>query len=256
MANLQQLLRRLKRERIKPLAAFRAMRALIKNPDDTGQVFRVIEALKGDSIGASVRRLRASPEGCALLSDKPAIVPVLNDKQALLAMPEGSIGRAYYDFVHGEHLSADGLVAASEAAPRHLDLSDDERWLGERMRDIHDLQHVMTGYGRDPVGELCLLSFMTQQTPNRGINFIIFMGRQEYRNKMPDVTIDDLVSEGRLIGLNAEWMAKIRWEARLHESLDAVREELGFNTPAQYLDYLRGPNVATSAAGSATNQAA
>lgn len=256
MANLQQLFRRLKRERVKPFTALRAMRELIKNPDDTSQVFRVIEALKGDSISASVRRLGQTPEGRALFADKPAIVPVLNDKQALLAMPEGSIGRAYYDFVHGEHLSADGLIAASEEAPRNPDLNEDERWLAERMRDIHDLQHVMTGYGRDPVGELCLLSFMTKQTPNRGINFIIYMGRREYRNKLPDANIDGLVSEGGLIGLSAEWMAKTRWEDRLHESLDAVREELGFKAPARYLEYVRGPNVATTAAATAAAQAA
>ena len=38
------------RNQIKPLAAWRAMRELLKNPDDTTQVFHIIEALKGDSL--------------------------------------------------------------------------------------------------------------------------------------------------------------------------------------------------------------
>ena len=55
-------------------------------------------------------------------------------------MPEGSIGRAYYDFVHREGLSADGLIASSEEAPKSID------WLSRAMArrsawDIHDLQH-------------------------------------------------------------------------------------------------------------------
>ncbi|GIR71835.1 MAG: hypothetical protein CM15mP74_30860 [Halieaceae bacterium] len=77
-------------------------------------------------------------------------------------------GRAYYDFVHAENLSADELIASSETSARkelYRGLSEEETWLADRLRDIHDLQHVMTGYGRDPVGELSLLSFMTTQTP-------------------------------------------------------------------------------------------
>ena len=58
---------------------------------------------------------------------------------------------------------ADGLIASSDTSARediYRLLSEDEIWLADRLRDIHDLQHVMTGYGRDPVGELSLLSFM------------------------------------------------------------------------------------------------
>ena len=230
--------RRLRRQRVKPLVALRAVRALIKDPDDTSQVFRIIDALKGNSIGAAVRRLRGSAAGVALLADKPAIVPVLNDREALLAMPEGSIGRAYYDFVHREHLSADGLVAASDEVPRHDDLTEDERWLAGRLRDIHDLQHVMTGYGRDPLGELCLLSFMTGQTPNRGIRFILFVASRKLRQDAPTLDIGALLQEGGAIASSADWMVNTRWEDRLHEPLAAVREELGFFPPAQYLDCL------------------
>jgi ubiquinone biosynthesis protein COQ4 len=58
------------RNQIKPLAAWRAMRELLKNPDDTTQVFHIIEALKGDSLGAAVRRLRSSDRGRALACRK------------------------------------------------------------------------------------------------------------------------------------------------------------------------------------------
>ena len=99
------------RNQIKPLTAWRAIRELLKNPDDTTQVFHIIEALKGDSLGAAVRRLRSSNRGRALLRKKPDIVSKLNDREWLLSLPAGSIGRAYYDFVHAENLSADGLIA-------------------------------------------------------------------------------------------------------------------------------------------------
>ncbi len=234
-------MRRLKaiwaRQRVEPLRAWRAMRELLKNPDDTTQVFHIIEALKGDSLGAALRRLRCSEAGQALLREKPDIVERLNDREWLLSLPEGSIGRVYYDFVHGENLSADGLIASSETPSRYdiyRGLSEDEIWLADRLRDIHDLQHVMTGYGRDPVGELSLLSFMKTQTPNRGISFIVRIAQWKYLREVPQFDIRSLIKEGADIGRNAVWMVEIKWEEKLAQPLDAVRAELGFTAPQCY----------------------
>ena len=187
------------RNEIKPVAAWRAMRELLRNPDDTTQVFHIIEALKGDSLGRAVRRLESVDRGRALLQAKPDIVTKLNDRAWLLSLPAGSVGRAYYDFVHAENLSADELIASSETAEReelYRGLSEEEMWLADRLRDIHDLQHVMTGYGRDPVGELSLLSFMTTQTPNRGINFIVWVAKWKYFREVPQFDVRRLVGLG------------------------------------------------------------
>ena len=83
------------RNEIKPLVAWRAMRELLRNPDDTKQVFHIIEALKGDSLSRAVRRLASTDRGQALLQAKPDIVPKLNDRAWLLSLPAGSVGRAY-----------------------------------------------------------------------------------------------------------------------------------------------------------------
>ena len=172
--------------RIKPIQAGLAISRLLRDPDDTGQVFKVLEALRGDSLSRALRRMRSDERGQTLLEEQPNIVNALNDREALAALPEGSIGKAYYDFVHAEGLSADGLIASSHEAPRFEKIGQDQRWLGDRLRDIHDLQHVMTGYGRDTLGELCLLSFMTTQVPSRGIDFIIFMGRTKGQKSSPN----------------------------------------------------------------------
>ena len=219
---------------VKPLQALRSVRALIADPDNTGEVFKIIQALKGGSITRAVARLKSTPAGRELLRDKPDILPVLSDREALRAMPEGSIGRAYLKFVESQSLSADGLVAASEEAPRGEGLNADERWLGNRLRDIHDLQHVMCGYGRDQLGELCLLSFMVTQTPNRGIAFIIFMARRKARQEPRPFSVDECIAEGRRIGEAATWFATIKWEERLAEPLDQMRSELGILKPTLY----------------------
>ena len=225
------------RNEIKPLVALRAMRELLRNPDDTTQVFHIIEALKVNSLGRAVKRLESTDRGRVLLQAKPNIVPKLNDRAWLLSLPAGSVGRAYYDFVHAEDLSADGWIASSETSAReelYRGLSEEEMWLAARLRDIHDLQHVMTGYGRDPVGELRVLSFMTTQTPNRGINFIVWVARWKYLREVPQFDVRRLIREGAVIARNAVWMAEIHWEEELAEPLEAVRRELGFEPPQEY----------------------
>lgn len=229
------LFNRLWRQRVQPFTALNAMRKLLANPDDTEQVFRIIDSLKGNGLQRAHRRLRNSEEGRALLAHRPDIVRSLDDREALMDLAEGSIGRHYACFVHGEGLSADGLISSSEAGQSLDLLSLQERYIGERLRDIHDLQHVMTGYGRDPLGELCLLAFMTAQTPNRGIDFIIFMARQKYKRELPSVPVDALVAEGHQIGRQAQWMLEKPWENLLALDLSTQRKVMGFNEPAQYL---------------------
>jgi ubiquinone biosynthesis protein COQ4 len=227
------------RNRIQPVKAALAVSRLIKDPDDTGQVFKVLEALRGDSLSRAAARMHADAQGLKLLRDQPNIVSALNDRETLASLPEGSIGRAYYNFVHLEGLSADGLIASSDEAPSVDGMGQTERWLGDRLRDIHDLQHVMTGYGRDPLGELCLLSFMTTQTPSRGIDFIVFVGRKKAQKDNPSLDINGAIDEGRDIGAQSQWMLLSRWEDRLHEPLAAVREELGFRATVKYREILR-----------------
>jgi ubiquinone biosynthesis protein COQ4 len=222
---------------MKPLQAWRSVRALLADPDSTGEVFKIIEALKGGSLVRAVERLGATPAGRDLLQRKPDILPVLSDRAALRAMPEGSVGRAYLKFVETQYLSADGLVAASEEAPRGQGKTPDECWMGNRLRDIHDLQHVLCGYGRDPLGELCLLSFMTTQTPNRGIAFIIFMAKRKFRENS-QIDVDACVAEGRRIGHGAAWFPAVPWEQRLAEPLAHLRAELGLQKPTLYRNAL------------------
>ena len=49
-------------------------------------------------------------------------------------------------------------------------------WYGWRNRDTHDLLHVLTGYGRDAVGEQCVLAFTYGQSPAPAHLFIAYAG--------------------------------------------------------------------------------
>ncbi|MFP5469406.1 MAG: hypothetical protein ACLGGZ_06660, partial [Alphaproteobacteria bacterium] len=54
--------------RIQPLVAIRALRALFRNKEDTGQVFKIVAALTGNSMQKRMEMFRASPVGQAVIA--------------------------------------------------------------------------------------------------------------------------------------------------------------------------------------------
>ncbi len=211
------------RDRIRPLEALRALRTLSKNPDDTAQVFRVLRALpSGDRV---YRRFRRTPSGERLLREKPDLLATLSNRERLLAMPPGSLGRTYAEFVTAEQISADGLVEASvTGADPDRFLDADHRYVGERLRDMHDLWHVVTGYGRDLLGEAALLAFTFAQTRTLGIGAIVghalWLARGDFAPARP------IIWQGLRRGWKAEWLPDQEWEYLLPLPLEAVRAQL------------------------------
>ena len=71
------------------LEAFRAIRRLIANPDDTAQVFRVIRAFSDRSLNRQFERFRATPQGRRILAGESTLLERLSDRVALERLPQG-----------------------------------------------------------------------------------------------------------------------------------------------------------------------
>ncbi|NND28218.1 MAG: hypothetical protein HKN97_06500, partial [Myxococcales bacterium] len=80
---------------MRPLRAARALRELFANPDDTQQVFEIIDAMQGPALVRMRRRLQQSEQGRRLLAEQPNLIPLLSDREQLRALPDGSLGREY-----------------------------------------------------------------------------------------------------------------------------------------------------------------
>ena len=135
--------------RIRPLDAIRALRALFKDKEDTGQVFKMVDALKGKSMLRRLEEFKATTVGQQVLAEQRQLLATLCNRDYLGSLPEGSYGRTYLKFLETEGLSAEGLVDASQEGLDYRGLKADYALFAARMRDSHDLQHVLTGYGRN-----------------------------------------------------------------------------------------------------------
>jgi ubiquinone biosynthesis protein COQ4 len=218
--------------RLHPVTAFRAVRRLMGNPGDTTQVFVILRAMRGTSAARAYRRFRDSPTGVRILAERRDLLEALGDTR-LAPLPEGTLGYAYRGFMRAESLSAMGLIEAAESV-------DDEGWppeaerLRARMRVMHDLTHVVTGYGRDPFGELCLLAFMHAQMRHAGMALIVGMGMLRILRKKQRFAALAALREARRHGRKARWLAEQDWEALLEQPLDAARRALRIDPPARY----------------------
>ena len=155
--------------------AYGHFRELLKDKEETSHVFKIFESLPSRTFMDRVRALTLSEKGEQLRRDEPYLPPILDDHQALRKLPEGSVAQAYCDFMESEGLSAAGLVEEAEKLgnPKYGDLVE---WFGFRSRDTHDLMHVLTGYGRDGLGEQCVLLFTHGQSPSHGHLLIGYAG--------------------------------------------------------------------------------
>ncbi len=224
------------RSRIKPLKAWKHMQKLIADKEDTAQVFHIIEALNGNVKLSDFERFMNSEHGPALLAQHANLAEMLDDHEPLKKLPAGTVGRAYVEFMESEGLSAAGLVAESEKNNKYRQMFDDDlNWYMNRGRDTHDLYHVLTGYGRDALGEAALLGYTHSQHGGLGISFIAFMGGRTIAKETPrEANIKAVIAEGRRNGKAAARIVDQDIDALLREPISEARARLGIKEPVLY----------------------
>lgn len=228
--------------------AFDALSALFANPDDTKQAFRVVEALSGATGERLFAKFRATDVGRKSLAEHRSLLPLLKDTQSLEALPANTLGRAYLEFLRSQQITADGLVAASEEGySLDPDLDADRRLFNDRLRDMHDLWHVVSGYRGDLIGEGAVLAMSFAQTRNIGVGLMALLGIVKIGGTFPGTR--KIIWNGFLRGRRAAWLPAVDWELMLARPLDDVRRELGFDAPPKYDPlYTSDPRIAAAMA--------
>jgi ubiquinone biosynthesis protein COQ4 len=231
------------------------MRNLTRNREDTRQVFLLMEALRGKQTLRQFARFCGTEEGRAMLAERRDLLARLCDRQRLAHLPAGSLGRAYYEFTASENLSAEGLVEASKIRPRPAAV-DDVTWFRERNREMHDLLHVVAGYGRDPLGESCVVAFSFAQTGQKGFLVIAAVGALRIKRRLKREAIFSAVWEAYRQGRRARWLIGADWESLLDQPLEAVRARFAVAPPRYYPRVLPAMRQALAAAAVASQTAA
>jgi len=220
--------------RFRPFKAYDHFRKLIEDKEDTAQVFYMSDHLPS---GRSQRKAAAfceSAVGQTLMVLEPYLPDILDAHDTLLAMPRGSVAHAYVAFMRKEGLSAAGLVEAS-TVPGRKSYPDQMQWFMDRLRDTHDLAHILTGYGRDALGEQCVLGFTDGQHHDWTDWFIAWAGALEFsRQVKSDAPVFKAVAEAQRNGKTSVAIFAQDIRALLAEPLEVARARMRIRLPLVY----------------------
>ena len=214
-------------------AAYAALKRLLADKDSTENVFEIMRALNGASTRDGYYKLLTTAEGGRLAYGQEDLAAKLSDRAWLAAMPAGSLGAAYRDFTDTGGVTPNGLVEVSNQVMTHIE--HPIAWFGRRIRDSHDLWHVVTGYGLDSLGEACLVAFSYPQTKALGWAFIAVGAAVKSRQAPERHPYVAAIREGYARGRQAAWLPAQDWLALLPQPLEAVRAQLGLPPAETYL---------------------
>jgi len=215
--------------------AFKALRRLLADANDTQQVFRIMRALNAGTAKAGYLRLLRTADGGRLAYERVELAERFSDPAFVAQFGEGTVGAAYAEFLRTTGYSATGLAEVSKIDGVDLNVRHPYLWYGRRMRDTHDIWHILTGYRADePLGELCLVAFSYAQTRGLGWAFIALGGALKSLRVRGGKQVRRAIREGYRRGKNAAWLPGEDYERLLAEPLDVARARLNIPDPTAY----------------------
>lgn len=216
--------------------AWRALRTLLADSDDTHQAFLIMRALNADTPARQYRKLLETPGGGRIAYRRTELSELFSQPDFLASFRPGTVGAAYRDFLGRTGYTAMGLADVSGAQELQDELEHPYGWFGRRERDVHDIWHVLTGYYADePLGEACLIAFSYAQTDGLGWAVISGGGALKSLRVTGETAFFRAVWEGYRNGKRAAWLSGEDYERLLHEPLDQARRRLNIPTPVRYV---------------------
>jgi ubiquinone biosynthesis protein Coq4 len=180
----------------------------------------------------SVRFMLEDPRVAALCRER--YLGCVYDPDALLLHPPGSLGHEF-----GKAMKAHGLdpeFYRDYYGREPYTFADDEQYLRFRIRQIHDLVHVLTGFGMTDIpGELGMQAFNAAQTRRPFSLALVGFGLLRIVLK-PDELPETLrqIARGLAIGYGADQLLAHRFEERWDKPLADWRRELGLIEESQF----------------------
>lgn len=221
--------------------SIKVVRELIADPDDTKKVFEVMATMRGKSLVRIYKRFQATPTGQKILRERIELLDRLNDHAYLISLKPGSFAQSYLRFLDNAKIESGGLVYASEDYYQNVQDPDLLLFM-RRNRDSHDLWHTLTQYGRDTLGETCLLAFTYAQTKNPGIRLILLLSSLRLYREYGHGTLAALwraYGDGK----RASWLLAQPYEDILPMNIEQIRIMLSIPDPNAYRVVLARQNT-------------
>ena len=206
-------------ERLQSLRLLASLATFLKNPGSLDSVFAVANSVKDSPLAEQMKRhLLIHPQFSALV--KEGWRPKAIDLTELQKLPDGTLGRCYADQLISQGITPDALIDPSP-------VSNDAEYITHRLRETHDIIHVLTGFGIDGDSELGLQGFNLAQTRSPLAVMLIFGGMlAALQDDEPLAPMLRAMARGFQLGLDADLVIAHKLEEGWDRPLQDWRQEL------------------------------
>ncbi len=220
----------LRRLNLDYLSTLKSVLSLLKDPTQTESIYDVEDALlrsHPQTMATSVKHMLGDPQVAALAKER--YIASTPDLTKLMTCPANSLGYAF-----AQYISSSGF---DPGFYRKIEVVDDETCLLFRLRQTHDVWHVVTGMSVDVPGELGLKAFELAQTRRPLAGVLIAGGFLNILLNQPELLdrLLDRVAAGYRMGAKARPLLAQKWEEHWEKPLAEWRSELGIEPMPVYV---------------------
>ncbi|MGQ0509535.1 MAG: Coq4 family protein [Betaproteobacteria bacterium] len=199
-----------------------------RRPDQVKYVFMMGDSQDNIAEGARARREIADPFASAELETlwQRRYCAPRYDIDDLMRLPAATLGGAYARHMKACNLKPDFF---EDVPPRHR-----MHFLRLRLRQTHDIWHVLAGFGTDEFGEVGLQGFYFAQFTNGQSALILASAvlKSVLRGRFGDLELHlDAFCEGYRNGKGAASLLAVEWERMWERDLASLRRELRVEAP-------------------------
>ena len=193
---------------------------MMLNPEGTESVFDMEDGLMKSKSTEELLRFTSKDPAVRSMIDERYLQPI-PDTQALGKLPKDTLGYKYFN-----HLDSMGF---DPDYYRKIDVQCDTDYVMMRIRQTHDIWHVITGFDTHPLGEIAIKAVELAQTHRPMAAAICAGGVYRYMLKQPEEFADCLESivAGYHMGLQSRPLLAMKWEELWDRKLVDLQERLG-----------------------------
>lgn len=208
------------RNQIHYLETLKGILTLARNPQATESVFDIEDGLRDiEATRLALEHVRKDPEMDALIRER-YLREDEHDIDALAKLPAGTLGHAFAHHILDRGFDPDYF--------RKITIRDDVDYILMRLRQTHDIWHVITGFGTDPIGELSVKAVEVAQTRRPMAAVVACGGVMRFLMHEPEELGRALagISAGYQLGLKAKLLLAQKWEQHWDRPVDEYRAML------------------------------
>ncbi|ATB32264.1 Coq4 family protein [Melittangium boletus] len=197
----------------------RALKVLQTDPTNPAYGALFYDSVEIGLCAALAQDFSRHEEGRRLLAEKPSLRASALDLDTLEKLPSGSLGNTF-----ARYFREQGLTPIETLSPP----KNDAQYVATRLRETHDLHHLVTGYATDVMGEMELQAFTLGNLHLR-TSLLILLQSAKATRRVPGV---DAAQYARLLwaafrrGSQSRQLASFRWEDTWATPLAMLSEQL------------------------------